>query len=80
MRFEVRSRLQPASVLQRARSFFGSDGLGLKADTEGDDFITFEGGGGVVLVSAEGREGGSTVEVSSREWDHAVERFLRSIT
>ncbi len=80
MRYEVTSKLRPASVLAQANSFFGEEGLGLRLAAQGDDFIAFDGGGGAVTVSAEGRENGSTVEVTSREWDSQAQQFLRAVS
>jgi hypothetical protein len=76
MRYETTTKLPPPDALALARSFFARD-LGLAERSPEGATAIFEGGGGAVVVSAASRDGGSTVEVVSREWDYQAREFLR---
>jgi hypothetical protein len=78
-RYGTRSRLESGMVLDKAKSFFGARGLGLRMMECDDSCIYFVGGGGHVLVEACELEKGSEVELETREWDYHVRRFMSSI-
>ncbi|MBW2057737.1 MAG: hypothetical protein JRH07_18570 [Deltaproteobacteria bacterium] len=72
--------LAPEEVLRQAAEFFGPDGLGLKVVEQNDCCVSFEGGGGHVMVSAASSESGRTdVELETREWDFQVRSFMERL-
>ncbi len=77
MRYETTTRLNPSETLATAERFFG-DELGLVVRTRSRGAITFEGGGGHVVVGATG-ERPTAVELETREWDRQVTEFIRSL-
>jgi hypothetical protein len=78
---EKESKHPAAKVIERAVAFFGPGGWGLEMTERGDCCARFEGAGGHVYVTASDREKarGSTVEVESREFEHAAKEFLTKI-
>jgi hypothetical protein len=79
-RYSVETKLSPEETIRSATVYFGTGGLGLKvAAEEGACCASFEGGGGHVLVTAV--EDGKRTEVvlETREWDHHVKQFMRTI-
>jgi hypothetical protein len=80
MRFGTETSLPPASVLHRARSFFGEGGeLGLPECRIADDSATFGSDIGSVTVTAIASDGKSDVLILSREYDAWAERFIREL-
>jgi len=80
MRYSVETTQAPASVLEQAKVFFGpGGGLGLEVSREEECFLTFDGGGGHVTVSAAECEGKTEVEIETREWDFQVKKFMRTL-
>jgi hypothetical protein len=86
IRMEAESRLSPEEVVEKAKAFFGPDGLGMEVTEPADCCARFEGGGGHVYVQADlprsesgKRSGGSRVEIQGREWEYQIRRFLSLI-
>jgi hypothetical protein len=73
------SKLKPEEAIKRAVAFFGAGGYDLAVKEEGDCYVTFEGGGGGVRVSATASKKGSSVDVESVEWDYQARQFLDKI-
>jgi hypothetical protein len=74
------TKLDGKEVIQRAVAFFGASGLGLETAEQNDTSVTFEGGGGGVIVEvAPGEKGKLTVDLTSREWDFQIKQFLDKI-
>jgi hypothetical protein len=69
----------PEEALEKAKQFFGPDGLGLEVKDECDTDARFEGGGGYVYVEVCGVKGGTEVTIEEREWDYQVKEFLRTL-
>jgi hypothetical protein len=78
-RYRKESKLSPAKVMEKALEFFGPGGLGLDVKEQGEDCVTFEGGGGHVFVLACEKEKGSEVDLETREWDYQVKQFMGKI-
>ena len=78
MRYEVITTLPPPAALERASAHFGPQGEGLEIVSRNDRSIVLQGGGGYVAVTAQ--PGVNTVlELETREWDRAVQSFMRQI-
>jgi hypothetical protein len=72
------TRLHPGKVVDKAKSFFGQDGLGLEITDEGEGCIRFEGGGGyvsVVCCNAKAKKR-TDVDLEAREWEYQVKEFI----
>jgi hypothetical protein len=78
-RYGRESKLSPAKIMEKALEFFGSGGLGLEVKEQGEDCVTFEGGGGHVFVQACEGGKGSEVELETRQWDYQVKQFMGKI-
>lgn len=80
MRYGTETSLPPATILDKARTFFGEDGvLGLPERRAGDDSATFGSDIGSVTVTVVREGGKSDVLILSREYDTWAERFLREL-
>ncbi len=79
LRIATRTKLSPEEAINKAVEFFGPEGYKLEVKERSADCATFEGGGGGVEVSACAEEGGSSVELISREWDYQVKEFIRKV-
>ena len=73
------TRTAPGEVVDKAISYFGSDGLGLEVSERSAGRVVLTGGGGLVEVSAEERGNKTEVDIIAREWDHAAMTFLGKI-
>jgi hypothetical protein len=78
MRYEVTTTLTPREALDRAAVHFGPGGMGLDVSSRDERCITFQGGGGYVTVTAQPGEK-TTLELETREWDYAVQQFMRQV-
>lgn len=79
MRYSATARGSGREVLQRAVRFFGPDGLGLKVRANLVDSVHFDAPDGFVSITISG-EDPTRVELTTREYDHHVQRFIREIT
>ncbi len=79
-RYEVETKLSPEQVMERATRYFGGE-LGLEMTQDSDCCLSFRGGGGHVVVTAEGKtDGGKTaVDLETREWDYQVREFMHQV-
>ena len=73
------TKLKPVKVIADAAAFFGPKGAGMTQKEKGDDFISFEGGGGYVSVSLCEKDKKLEVNLETREWEAWVERFLENL-
>ena len=73
---ETKSKKSPEEIIKQAVKFFGPEGYQLEIKEQTDSWAVFEGGGGGIEVTAcpEGKE--TSVELSSKEWDHQVKEFI----
>lgn len=78
MRYEVTTALPPQEVAERAAAHFGPQGYGLENTSRDERCLVFEGGGGYVAVTIQPGDK-TTVELETREWDRAVEQFMRQV-
>ena len=78
MRYEVTTSLTPQQVVERASAHFGPQGFGLENTSRDDKCLVFEGGGGYVALTIQAGDK-TTVELETREWDRAVEQFMRQV-
>ena len=78
MRYEVITTLTPQQVAERAAAHFGPPGFGLEITSQDERCLVFEGGGGYVAVTTQPGDK-TTVELETREWDRAVEQFMRQV-
>ena len=79
LRMATRTKLSPEEAIKRAVKFFGPDGHGLKVKEQSATRASFEGGGGIVEVTACAEEKGTSVELVSQEWDYQVKEFIGKI-
>ena len=77
--YSVRTNKSPEQVIERAKDYFGEDGLGLELSGENPCCVTLEGGGGHVSVTASEGENKTEVELETREWDYHVKKFMGQI-
>jgi hypothetical protein len=79
MRYELTTALKPQEVVERAAAHFGPQGYGLENTSRDERRLVFEGGGGYVAVTIQPGDKKTTVELETREWDRAVEQFMRQV-
>ena len=78
MRYQVTTTLTPREALEQALADFGSGGLGLQIMAQTNLSLVFQGGGGYIAVTAQpGAK--TTLELETREWDYAVQRFMAGV-
>ncbi len=78
MRYQVTTTLTPREALEQALADFGPGGLGLQITSQNNLGLVFQGGGGHIAITAQpGTE--TTLELESREWDYAVEKFMAQV-
>lgn len=79
--YEKKTKKKRNDVIEKAKSFFGPNDLGLTIASEDECCLTFEGGGGHVTISLTEEAGSSetTVEVETREWDFQAKKFIQSL-
>jgi hypothetical protein len=73
------SKLKPEDVIKKAVDYYGPKGYGLKVIENDSGGVYLEGGGGSVRVSAIAGQKGSSVDISSVEWDYQTKKFLEKI-
>jgi hypothetical protein len=78
MRYEVTTRLTPHEALEQATAFFGPGGVGLHALVQTPQRLMFQGGGGHVAITVHSGAP-TTLELETREWDAAVQRFMGQV-
>ncbi|NNF98601.1 MAG: hypothetical protein HKM93_04430 [Desulfobacteraceae bacterium] len=79
IRISKSTRLKPDLVIEKASTFFGKGGVGLKETERGGCCISFEGAGGYVTVSLAEDNQSTDVDVEAREWEYDAKRFLGHI-
>jgi hypothetical protein len=79
-RYAVESNLKPEEVIDKAKEYFGENGLGLSVTDRDPCCAYFEGGGGHVSVTASEDDGKTQVDIDTREWEYQVEHFMGEIT
>jgi hypothetical protein len=78
MRYEVTTTLTPQEALDQASAHFGPGGMGLDITNRDEGGIVFQGGGGYVAITAQPGEK-TVLELETREWDQAVQQFMRQV-
>jgi hypothetical protein len=78
MRYEVTTGLTPHEALEQATTYFGHSGVGLHAITQTSQRLVFQGGGGHVAITVQ-PGATTTLELETREWDAAVQRFMGQV-
>jgi hypothetical protein len=80
LKLSTETKLAAAEVIKRAVAFFGASGLGLETTEQTDGSVSFQGGGGGVIVEiGAGKKGKMAVDLTSREWDFQTKQFLEKI-
>jgi hypothetical protein len=75
MRYGIETELKTSEVLDLAEGYFGVGGLGLERTSRDDCCVSFEGGGGLVIVTViEGEK--TSVDLETREWDYHAKKFM----
>lgn len=69
----------PSDVLERAVKYFGPGGLGLTQEGSEPGCLQFSGGGGHVALTTTASDGGTEINLETREWDIQVREFLEKI-
>jgi len=78
MRYQTTTELTPRQALEQALADFGPVGVGLQITSQSNLGLVFQGGGGHIAVPAQpGAE--TTLELETREWDYAVEKFMARV-
>jgi hypothetical protein len=78
MRYQTTTTLTPREALEQALTDFGPGGLGLQITSQTNLSLGFQGGGGYIAVTAQpGAK--TTLELETREWDYAVQRFMARV-
>jgi hypothetical protein len=79
LRIETKTKLSPEAAIKKAIEFFGEDGEGLTVKEQTPTFARFEVAGGAVevLACAEGK--GSSVEMTTQEWEIQVNKFAEKL-
>ena len=78
MRYQVMTTRTPREALEQALTDFGPGGLGLQITSQTNLSLSFQGGGGYIVVTAQpGAK--TTLELETREWDYAVQRFMARV-
>jgi hypothetical protein len=78
MRYQVTTTRTPREALEQALADFGPGGLGLHMTSQTNLSVGFQGGGGYIVVTAQpGTK--TTLELETREWDYAVQRFMARV-
>ena len=78
MRYQVTTTLIPREALEQALADFGPGGLGLQITSQTNLSLGFQGGGGYITVTAQ-PGARMTLELETREWDVAVQRFMARV-
>ena len=79
MRYEVTTGLTPREALELATTYFGRGGVGLHATSKTPQRLVFQGGGGHVAITVQ-PGATTTLELETREWDAAVQRFMAKVS
>ena len=75
----ARINLEPAKALEYAMSYFGPEGYRLDITAQESDFISLEGGGGVVEIRVCPDGKGTRIEFFTQDWDKQVREFIKEI-
>ncbi len=76
IKLSAQTKLSAEDAIKRAVSFFGAGGVGLDLKEQQGNCAHFEGGGGVVDVTACAEEKGCSLEIASQEWDEQAKEFV----
>jgi len=79
MRYEVTTGLTPHEALEQATAYFGPGGVGLDGIAQTPHSLVFQGGGGHVAITVH-PGATTTLELETREWDFAVQRFMGQVS
>jgi hypothetical protein len=79
MRYEVTTGLTPHEALAQATAYFGRGGVGLQVISQTPQSLVFQGGGGHVAITVQPGTT-MTLELETREWDVAVQRFMGQVS
>ena len=78
MRYQVTTTLTPQEAFERASAHFGPQGEGLEIARRDQWCLVFQGGGGYVAITAQ-PGATTTLELETREWDRAVQQFMKQV-
>ncbi len=73
------SKLSCKKIIEKAVTFFGSQGWGLDVKSQEEDCARFVGGGGYVLIECCKMDGSTEVNLETREWDYQVKKFMETL-
>jgi hypothetical protein len=76
---EATIKLPQQKVIERVKSYFGAGGLGLKLVRDEAGFLTFEGGGGHVMITLCAQQHLTLMLIETREWEFDVRRFMQGL-
>ena len=79
MRYEVTTGLTPREALAQATAYFGRGGIGLQVTAQTPHSLVFQGGGGHVAITVHPGTP-TTLDLETREWDVAVQRFMGQVS
>lgn len=75
----TKTKLSPEEAIKLALAFFGPGGCGLEVKELAPSCVYLEGGGGHIDVVACAEGKGSSLDLTSQEWDHQVQEFARKV-
>lgn len=76
LRMSKETRLSAEEIISVASDFFGKEGIGLEEKSRNSCCISFEGGGGHVMVTIGEGDDKNSVDVETREWEYQAKEFL----
>jgi len=78
-RYTATKNRKPKEIVNAAKDFYGSGGVGLEIIDESDCCIRFEGGGGFVYIFTEPEAQMTRLDLEVKEWDKDTRDFLRKL-
>jgi len=76
LRIATQTKLTPKQVIAKAIGYFGPNGLKLTITSQADTTASFEKDEGSVTVVATKEKNKTSVELTTREWESQVEKFI----
>ena len=78
-RYGVKTDKSPNEAIDETIEYFGEPGLGMTISFQSPYSVTLEGGGGFVTVVASEKDEETEVEITTREWDYHVKKFMEKV-
>jgi hypothetical protein len=79
LNLEANTKLSQEKIVDRLKSFFGKDGLGMDLTDETSQCLSFEGGGGYVTATICPEEKQNRIDLVTQEWEYQVKEFAAKL-